>query len=581
LPGGEDAPLTSRAWQPVPGAPEMAVFPFIRKIDVVSSNSYVIHLPDAIIVIDPGGLTEHTGVLADVVADIPDGHGLPVITILTHAHVDHFLGMQHVPLFADPARSVIVVQDAGATALEEKDTRLSQAAVLGREMAFLKAGLRLFCRQESVCNNTVIRIPLPGGETAGVIYDTWVPGEGAPIERGCICFGSGSRIEVYHTPGHSPDSICIRAGQLLFIGDLLFAANPGIAGLAGWEQEALLRSLDGVIALLDKDDIDLVCPGHGRVIPAKTARSLLFTARTEALSLVGIEELDSKRAAQTAAFAEECMVQVNELFTIMAGRLWYVSYVLEGLGESAVAEQANSLIRGDVIDGLLDAFRAFSIEHHAGNQVSIHLALKAGQVIAKLERAFERDQLARIIDPSIVNRADHLLSAYTSMLRGFPPPVDRRICDLHEMLTAVIIGCSVPPYSDDEVLSASDDDEAFLQMLLGRIGMRPLLDDVSFAFRHGAERPSVVIDREHFADLVTYILEDLVGTGAGKLTVDLKCTTEMVVIRITGSGMTARSSQEWQLRGFLRWLAEQVGSSLSCDDTQEFRRFTISIARAG
>jgi hypothetical protein len=72
-----------------------------------------------------------------------------------------------------------------------------------------------------------------------------------------------------------------------------------------------------------------------------------------------------------------------------------------------------------------------------------------------------------------------------------------------------------------------------------------------------------------------------VGTGAGKLTVDLKCTTEMVVIRITGSGMTARSSQEWQLRGFLRWLAEQVGSSLSCDDTQEFRRFTISIARAG
>ena len=559
----------------------MAVFPFIRKIDVVSSNSYLIRLPDAIIVIDPGGLPEQAGMLADVVADIPGDRGLPVITFLTHAHVDHFLGMQHVPLFVDATRSIIVVQDTGATALEEQDSRVTQAAVLGRGIISLRVGLRLFCRQEPACDGTLVRIPLPGGATAAVRYDAWSPGEGATIDRGRICFGSGSRIEVYRTPGHSPDSICIRVGRLLFIGDLPFAANPGIAGLAGWDQEALLRSLDGVLALLDRNDIDLVCPGHGRVITAKTARSMLAAAQTDARGLAGIEELDSERAAQTAAFAEDCMEQVNELFSVMAGRLWYVSYVMESLGESAVAEQADSLIRGEVIDELLDAFRAFSIEHHAGNHVSIHLALKAGQVIARLERAFEKDQLARIIDPTIVNRAERLLSAYTSMLRGFPPLVERETCDLNHVLEAVIIGCSVPPCSDDEVLSAADNEEAFLRLLLARIGTRPLLEDVSFVFRHGDERLLVLIDREHFADLVTYILEDMVGIGAGTVTIDVKCMADTVIVNITGTGRMVRSSQTWQVQGFLLWLAGQAGSSLTCEDTGEFRRFTIEIARAG
>jgi len=579
LPGGDGPTLESQAWQPVPGAPGVAVYPFIRKIDVVSSNSYLIRMPDAIIVIDPGGLPEQAGMIADLIDDLPCDHKLPVITFLTHAHVDHFLGMQSVPFFADATRSITIVHDTGATALAGQDIRLTQAAVLGQKMESLQVGLRLFCRQEPACFGTLIRSPLPGGTNVAIRYGAWSFGDGAHIDRGEILFGSGSRIEVYHTPGHSPDSICIRVGRLLFIGDLLFAANPGIAGLAGWNQQALIRSLDGVLALLDRDDIDLVCPGHGRVITAKTAQSILTGARGEARGLGGIKELNSERAAQTAVFAEECMEQVNELFSIMAGRLWYVSYVLECLGESAVAAHADSLIRGDVIDELLDAFREFSIEHHANNHVSIHLALKAGQVIARLERAFEKDRLARIIDSTIVLRAARLLSAYISMLRGLPLPAERGRCDLHQILEGVIIGCSVPSYSDDEVLSAADDDETFFPMLLARIGTRPLLEDVSFAFNDGNEHPAVLIDREHFADLVTYILEDLVGNGAGTVSIDMECTGDMVVVRITGSGMTARSPES-KVRGFLLWLAGQAGGSLTVDDAGEFRQFRIEIARA-
>ena len=63
------------------------------------------------------------------------------------------------------------------------------------------------------------------------------------------------------------------------------------------------------------------------------------------------------------------MEQVNELFTIMAGRLYYVSYIMEELEEPALADEMGSMINGDTIDELLEAFRAFAEEHHRGNNV--------------------------------------------------------------------------------------------------------------------------------------------------------------------------------------------------------------------
>jgi hypothetical protein len=56
---------------------------------------------------------------------------------------------------------------------------------------------------------------------------------------------------------------------------------------------------------------------------------------------------------------------------------------------------------------------------------------------------------------------------------------------------------------------------------------------------------------------------------------------DTVIVNITGTGRMVRSSQTWQVQGFLLWLAGQAGSSLTCEDTGEFRRFTIEIARAG
>ncbi|MFA6225580.1 MAG: hypothetical protein WC620_05215 [Methanoregula sp.] len=57
MPGGNEPPV-SQVWQPVPGAPEAQLYPLIRKIDTISSNSYLIQTGDVILLIDPGGLAE-------------------------------------------------------------------------------------------------------------------------------------------------------------------------------------------------------------------------------------------------------------------------------------------------------------------------------------------------------------------------------------------------------------------------------------------------------------------------------------------------------------------------------------------
>jgi len=435
----------------------------------------------------------------------------------------------------------------------------------------MKVGLHLFAGERADLLSG--DLCFPNGARITISRDRLAPA-GLPCER--IEFGAGPSLAVYHTPGHSPDSICLHIGNLLFIGDLLFAASPGLAGLSGWSQEALIHSLDGVEALVAGGSIRLICPGHGRVISAADASRMLSSVRADALALADIAELNRERAARTAAFAEDCMEQVNELFTIMAGRLHYVSYVLDELGETDMAEQASALIRGDTIDELLEAFHNFSQEHQRGHQVPLHLVLKAGQVIAKLERTFNRDELASIIDPTLVRRAARLLSDYTTMLRGFAPPGECSDCDLIPVIEAVVSGLSVPPFSDDEVLSSSDDDAAFSSILLARIGTPPLLADVESTVLAEGAPLRACIDREHFSDLLTYILEDLVGTGADRVEIHTRQTGRNAIVTVAGNVPSAGTLQERRTWRFLRGLAERAGGTLTVDGYDGLQRFKFT-----
>ena len=372
--------------------------------------------------------------------------------------------------------------------------------------------------------------------------------------------------------------MCLRIGRLLFIGDVLFAANPGIAGLCGWDQKALLGSLTGIQQIIADGGIDWVCPGHGRLISAPDALHTLQTLQKEAYQLENIAEFNAERAAQVAACADDCMEQVNELFTIMSGRLGYVSYVMEELGEAGIAEQMTGLIKSDVIDELLDAFRSFSVDHHTAERVSIHLALKAGQVMGKLERSFTKDDLAHIIDPTLVTRAEHLLSDYTTMLRGFCPPDNRCECDMNRSLTELVRDLSCSRCSDEDLLSSAEDDTTFIRLLLSRIGSQPLLSDIDLSMDLNPTGRTALVDRDLFLDLIIYIFEDLVGMGATRITLTTGRSESGITVRIAGNTGPFVHAGNTPAKGFLFRLAARAGGVLSLQDADGIRSYTVTFA---
>ncbi len=74
-----------------------------------------------------------------------------------------------------------------------------------------------------------------------------------------IDFGN-SKLKVLHTPGHSPDSICLVGDGKIFSGDTLFVGNCGRIDLPGGSVSELYHSLFDVIHSLDDDLV--MYPGH-------------------------------------------------------------------------------------------------------------------------------------------------------------------------------------------------------------------------------------------------------------------------------------------------------------------------------
>ncbi len=91
--------------------------------------------------------------------------------------------------------------------------------------------------------------------TAGVLLQD---GDAVSLPDGSLA------LTVLHTPGHSPGSICLYGGNVLFSGDTLFAGSIGRMDLPGGDEGQMTASL-ARLAELPEDTV--VYPGHG---PATT-----------------------------------------------------------------------------------------------------------------------------------------------------------------------------------------------------------------------------------------------------------------------------------------------------------------------
>ncbi len=74
-----------------------------------------------------------------------------------------------------------------------------------------------------------------------------------------VSFGK-VKVEVLHTPGHTPGSLCFKTGKYLISGDTIFPGGPGKTGSPVKFKQIVKSISDKILVLPDHTEI---YPGHG------------------------------------------------------------------------------------------------------------------------------------------------------------------------------------------------------------------------------------------------------------------------------------------------------------------------------
>jgi len=525
--------IKSNIIQPIPGTRGMEFYPYIRKIDLMSSNSFILSGEDQIALIDPGALDDQLDCLVENIAIMLNEKPRPVVVYLTHAHLDHCFQLNRLRMIKDLGDIAVAAQEIGADALIREDSELTLAGLLGRKMAPIFVDIKLLSRQDMIIGGA-IELELKGWKFSYYV-DSIKIRYGPILQSQTISMGNGDSLEIYSIPGHSPDSLCLRAGSLLFTGDLFFAPNPGMAGAYGWNQSDLIKSIYKIMWILEKKNISFCCSGHGRMVDVDTAWTILSSMYQDVLSLSGLEEITPLWARNTAIYAQDLMRELERLFTIIIGRLDYVSHVLDWLEESGEADGLQTLIDIKQIDELFFEFNSFVPELHSGKKLDWDLVHKAGQIIRKLDQVFESKKLGSFLDRSLLRRANRMLNDYTVTYRGFRPTYYADDVDLNIILNDIMDFSLSKPYEDDAIIEA-DVYEDYIRALRTRIAYVNLLERATLEFKADKNLPIVRMDKERFTDALMDLLERLPSTRATEIQIITSSNQGWVSICIVVQG---------------------------------------------
>jgi glyoxylase-like metal-dependent hydrolase (beta-lactamase superfamily II) len=175
----------------------------------------------------------------------------PLVAIATHSHFDH-IGMLHLAgeRYGHAAEAAIF---AGP------DPTATQA------LPYL-AGRPVLIGGEAVEPHSIVQPACPLDRFAG---------EGSRLELG------SRRLDVIHTPGHSPGSICVldAAAGLLFCADTIHDGHIHDA-IPGADRKALLVSHQRLAQV----DFQLALPGHGATLPRSAFLDRIDRYRNERVS---------------------------------------------------------------------------------------------------------------------------------------------------------------------------------------------------------------------------------------------------------------------------------------------------------
>jgi len=144
--------------------------------------------------------------------------------LTTHYHFDHVLGLLELKA---KTGGLIAAHEADAVFLENGDKTRIMPHLFGSPFSKVHVDMRL--------------------------------AEGHIIDLG------GLSLEVIHTPGHTPGSICFYEAnsKSLFSGDTVFADGVGRTDFPGGSMGDLEKSVEKLLLLHEKRGIETIYPGHG------------------------------------------------------------------------------------------------------------------------------------------------------------------------------------------------------------------------------------------------------------------------------------------------------------------------------
>ena len=498
--------LINQIWQLLLGTRQAEIYPYLRKPDLLSSNSCLIRTPEQIILIDAGALSAQTDDLGRILMECHRERSRPVLIYLTHCHIDHSLQVNcHRQIL--PAASVwIAIQEAGANYLTEGDPGKTIAELYGMTFPSMQPDIRLLTAQDRK-TGALRRINLAPGVLMTLQTEAVSTDLGHPLFRQTISMGGGDDLEIYPAPGHSPDSVCIRIGEILFIGDLLAAANPMVAGISGWHREDLINTLRQVQWLLDNNPIRFCYPGHGGIIPADKARDILQRLQHRTCHLGDVTQMNEERLFQITDFALELIDEAEEVFSSIAGRLLYVAYQLEQLEEEDAADRCRTAMHMEQIDACLLEFRNLCHSLDAGKIRRVEFAHGALYIVEKIKSFFDPRPLSAILPHSLLNRGTSLLLDFIGIANGCRNLEEFIPTDVNALIEDVAQAWQSSPHQDTSIIDYSDDDEKYLAALVLRIGHEPVANRPALCFVPRINIPFVCIAAARFFDTLLNFLE--------------------------------------------------------------------------
>jgi glyoxylase-like metal-dependent hydrolase (beta-lactamase superfamily II) len=128
-----------------------------------------------------------------------------------------------------------------------------------------------------------LRIPLAAHTADGM---TLSPPPEIQLNDGDIVSFGNIRLEVLHTPGHTPGSLCFKTGKYLLSGDTIFPGGPGKTWSPA-DLQQIIESITSKIFVLDDDT--QVYPGHGDAAVLKKEKDefAVFSTRPHHPDLCG------------------------------------------------------------------------------------------------------------------------------------------------------------------------------------------------------------------------------------------------------------------------------------------------------